>query len=147
MAIKNSKAGSHHEEDSKPQGQLNLQQQSKLQDHELPELAQRFLWADSPPAVARLISGLSIVCVVLFLLDLVIDRHANVPGEAVWGFHAIVGFIAFTVIVLAAKQLRRWVLRDEKYYAPNSIDAEPYPDAGLDRQSHAPSQARGEHQQ
>jgi len=59
-----------------------------------------------------------------------------VPGEAITGYHAVVGFIAFTLIVLGAKLLRVFIRRDESYYAPNSVDAEFYPDAGLERLTH-----------
>lgn len=98
-------------------------------------LARFFLWADSPRAVQRLIVGLGALCVVLFLFDIVWHRHAYVPGEGLWGFHAIAGFVSFTLIVLGAKALRTVIGRDERYYGASAIDGEDYPERGLERLS------------
>jgi len=100
-------------------------------------LAKRFLWADSVSSVNRVISYLGILCAFLFILDFIVHRHAYAPAEGLPGFYAIVGFIAFTFIVLAASQLRRLILRKENYYSPNNVDAEPYPEGELERLNHA----------
>lgn len=81
----------------------------------------------------KVVKPLAIVCGVLFLLDFLIDRHPKVPGEGFPAFYAIVGFLAFTLIVLGAKQLRRLIGRPESLYAPDAVDAEEYPEAGLER--------------
>jgi len=99
-------------------------------------LARRFLWADSASSVERVIFWLGLLCAFLFLIDFIVHRHAYAPGEGLPGFYAIVGFVAFTLIVLGAKQLRRLILRNEDYYSPNSVDAEQYPPSGLDEQKH-----------
>ncbi len=98
-----------------------------------PALAQYFLWVDSPAAVQRLIVGLGVLCAVLFLLDFVIHRHTEVPGEGFPGFYAIVGFVSFTAIVLGAKLLRTLIRRDESFYSPFGVDGETYPEAGTER--------------
>ena len=100
-----------------------------------PALGQWFLWADNPNAVQRLITGLAGLCVLLFVADLFIHRHTEAPGEGLPGYYAIVGFIAFTLIVLGAKQLRVLIRRDESFYAPYGVDAESYPEAGTERRS------------
>lgn len=102
-------------------------------------LARYLLWVDSPAGVQRLIYGLIGLCIVLFLMDFFWHRHVKVPGEEMVGFHAIVGFAAFTVIVLGAKRLRSFIRRDESYYAPNGVDAEQYPDTDLQKISYAES--------
>jgi len=94
-------------------------------------LARYFLWADSPPAVDRLIRALAILCALLFVFDIFWHRHAYVPGEGLWGYHAIAGFVSFTLIVLGAKKLRTFIRRDEGYYGAAAIDAERYPSAGI----------------
>lgn len=99
-------------------------------------LANRFLWADSSSAVERIIFWLCVICGILFLLDFIVHRHSYAPGEGLPGFYAVVGFVAFTLIVLGAKQLRRLILRNEQYYAPFSVDAEDYPDEGLSKLAH-----------
>lgn len=100
-------------------------------------LARYFLWVDSQSGVDRLIRILTYVCVVLFLIDLVWHRHTKVPGEGLWGFHAIAGFVSFSLIVIGARFLRLFIRRDESFYAPYGVDAEEYPEAGTNRLSHA----------
>lgn len=106
------------------------------ENQEFSPLAKRFLWADSSTSVERVIFWLGILCAVLFVLDFVVHRHTYVPGEGLPGYYAFVGFIAFTLIVLGAKQLRRLILRNENYYSPYSVDAEEYPDEGLNKLNH-----------
>jgi len=99
-------------------------------------LAKRFLWADSASSVERVIFWLAILCAFLFVMDFIVHRHAYAPGEGLPGFYAVVGFVAFTLIVLGASQLRKLILRKEGYYSPNSVDAESYPEDGLEQVNH-----------
>ena len=98
-------------------------------------LARWFLWADSPAAVERLVRGLAVLCALLFVFDVFWHRHAYVPGEGLWGYHAIAGFVSFTLIVLGAKALRTVIGRDEDYYGDAAVDVEDYPEAGLERRA------------
>jgi hypothetical protein len=107
-----------------------------------PALSRYFLWADSSVHVNRFILGLLVLCAVLVLLEFVVHRHVSMPGEAVTGFYAMAGFIAFTLIVLAARLLRLLIRRHETYYAPNGIDAESYPPAELECLSHADAETQ-----
>ena len=100
-------------------------------------LARYFLWVDSASGVDRFVKYLVWLGVFLFLMDFVWHRHVKVPGEGFYGFHAIAGFVSFTVIVIGARALRLLIRRDESYYAPKGVDAEEYPDAGTQRLSHA----------
>ena len=100
-------------------------------------LARYFLWTDNPASVDRFIRILSYVCVVLFLIDIVWHRHTKVPGEGLWGFYAIIGFIFFSVFVIAARFLRLFTERDASYYAPDCVDAEEYPESATEQLSHA----------
>ena len=96
-----------------------------------PELAKWFLWTDSPHKVERVVIGLAVFCGLLFVIDLFYHRHAYFGFEGSRGFYAIAGFAAFTVIVLAAGQLRRLIKRPEDYYGKQATNAEIYPDEGL----------------
>jgi len=115
---------------------MNPDNSSAEQADSVAPLARRLLWLDSPEGVQRLVRVLAGVCIFLFLMDFVWHRHVKVPGEGFYGFHAIVGFVSFTVIVLGARLLRLVIRRYEDYYAPNGVDAEEYPDAGTERLSH-----------
>jgi len=104
---------------------------------EVAPLARHFLWVDTSSGLNRLIIGLIVLCVFLFAMDFVWHRHVKVPGEEFYGFHAIAGFVSFTVIVLGAKTLRLLIRRDESYYGENSVDGEAYPESGTQRVEHA----------
>ena len=109
----------------------------KASDEDVAPLARHFLWVDTSSGLNRLIIGLIVVCVFLFAMDFVWHRHTKVPGEEFYGFHAIAGFVSFTVIVLGARALRLLIRRDESYYGNSSVDSEEYPDAGTQQVTHA----------
>lgn len=73
-------------------------------------------WLDQPKNVARLYRGLWIFGGLLVLADLVVHRHAEAGFDGVFGFYSLYGFIACVALVLAAKLLRRGVMRREDYY-------------------------------
>ncbi len=85
--------------------------------------------AEIPDRAVRWLAGL---CVVLLVAEFLIDRHPYVPGEGLPWFYCLVGFVAFTLIVLGAKFLRRGIRRPEGFYGGAAIDAEAYPPSGLD---------------
>jgi len=57
------------------------------------------------------------ICVILFGLDLVVDKEVHMPWEAWPGFYAIYGLVACVILVLVSKYILRPVVkRDEDYY-------------------------------
>ncbi len=108
----------------------------KKSNDDVAPLARHFLWVDTASGLNRLIIGLIVLCVFLFAMDFVWHRHVKVPGEGFYGFHAIAGFVSFTVIVFGAKALRLLIRRDETYYGENSVDGEEYPDIDSQRVEH-----------
>lgn len=77
---------------------------------------QKTSWLDQPANVARLYRGLWGLGVVLLLADLVVHRHAEAGFDGWFAFYGAYGFIACVALVLAAKLLRRAVMRSENYY-------------------------------
>lgn len=74
---------------------------------------------DHPENVNRLLKGFYACCALLFALDFIIDRHASDhlhPWEKLWGFYPMYGFVGCVVLVLIAKQMRKFLMRDEHYY-------------------------------
>jgi len=71
---------------------------------------------DDPRNVKRLIYAVYVVCGVIFLLDFVVHRHVDHPWEAFIGFYAVYGFVACVLLVLAAKVMRKLLMRKEEYY-------------------------------
>ena len=73
-------------------------------------------WLDEPKNVAKIYRGLWIFGGLLALADLVVHRHAEAGIDGWLGFYAAYGFVACVALVLAAKLLRRIVMRPEDYY-------------------------------
>ena len=77
---------------------------------------------DKPKNVQRLMRGFYLCCVLLVLAEFVIHRHVVHPWEGLFAFHAAYGFVACVVLVLAATQLRKLLMRDEDYYETDSAN-------------------------
>ena len=71
---------------------------------------------DKPRNVSLLIRSLYAICILLFILDFILQRHINHSWENLPGFYAIFGFVAYVTIVLTAKQLQKILKRKEDYY-------------------------------
>lgn len=71
---------------------------------------------DKPENVDRLLKAVYVICGLLFVLDFIIHRHSIRDWEALPGFYAIYGFLAFVVLVVIAKLMRKLLMRKENYY-------------------------------
>jgi len=71
---------------------------------------------DNPRNVRRVILGLVITCIVMAALDLVVHRHISHPLENMVAFYAVYGFVSCVLLVLIAKEMRKFLIRDEAYY-------------------------------
>ncbi len=71
---------------------------------------------DKPQNVKRTLWTLYIACGVLFVIDFLHHRHVEHGWEALFGFYAIYGFVACVILVLAAKEMRKFLMRKEDYY-------------------------------
>lgn len=81
---------------------------------------------DKPENVRRLLHGLYAICGLLFALDFILHRHVEHPLEQMIGFYPVYGFVGCVLLVLIAKWMRTFLMRDEHYY-----DREELPRAGL----------------
>ncbi|MBK9022212.1 MAG: hypothetical protein IPL72_20520 [Sulfuritalea sp.] len=77
-------------------------------------------WLDESANVTKLYKGLWIACGLLIAIDLFLHRHEDFDFATVFGFHGAYGFFACVALVLAAKQLRKLLMRDEDYYDKDS---------------------------
>ena len=84
-------------------------------------------WLDDFENVRKIYRWLWITCIALIVggegLLRWADSHAADHGahhgfafERWPGFYSIYGFVGCVALVLAAKELRRWLMRDEDYY-------------------------------
>jgi hypothetical protein len=82
---------------------------------------------DRPEVVRRVYHIVIAVCMVLGMIDVVnlalhwIHYHPHFSVEHVPNFYGFYGFGGCVFLVLAAKQLRKVVMRDEDYYN-NDVD-------------------------
>ena len=77
---------------------------------------------DNPRNVQIILYVLYACCTLLFLLDFVIHRHMYHQWEGLIGFHAVYGFTGCVILVLIAKWMRTFLMRDEGYYDREELD-------------------------
>ena len=73
-------------------------------------------WLDDPRNVNRIVYALYAVCALLLVIDPLVEKHGPFAIEHWLGFYGIFGFVGCVFLVLAAKGLRRIVMRPEDYY-------------------------------
>jgi len=73
-------------------------------------------WLDDSRNVRKIVWALVIVCAGLFIADGFYYKHPYFAAEEVFGFYAIYGFVMCVGLVLAARLLRKILMRDEDYY-------------------------------
>lgn len=76
----------------------------------------RRYWLDEPANVDRIVKAIYAVCALLFIIDFAVHKHGPFTIEYLYGFYGVYGFVACVGLVLAAKQLRRILMRSEDYY-------------------------------
>lgn len=77
---------------------------------------ERKRWLDEPRHVDKIFYGLVLICAGLFLADWFYHKHIYFAFEGWFGFFAWYGFLCCVALVLLAKQMRKWVKRNEDYY-------------------------------
>ena len=80
-----------------------------------PRSGRRYLF-DDRRNVRRLLWLLYAACGIALAADFVVHRHIDHPWEGLFGFYALYGFVACVVLVLAATQLRKVLMRREDHY-------------------------------
>ncbi len=73
-------------------------------------------WLDKPASVTAVYRSVVGVCAVLLLLDLFHEKHVESEIEHYFGFYGVYGFVCCVFLALAAKGLRKLVMRGEDYY-------------------------------
>lgn len=71
---------------------------------------------DKPRNVKRAIYALYAVCALSAIGDLIIHRHVDHPWESLFAFYSVYGFGACVLLVLAAKEMRKVLMRGDGYY-------------------------------
>jgi len=71
---------------------------------------------DKPRNVKMILRVFYVVAAVSVVLDFIFHRHVGHPLESWPGFYAVYGFLACVALVLAAKELRKLIMRGEDYF-------------------------------
>ena len=87
-----------------------------MAQHPSPDPGAKARWLDRPANVTKVVWALVAVCALLILGDLLYVKHPYFAVEYLFGFYAIYGFVGSVGLVLAAKWMRRLLIRDEDYY-------------------------------
>jgi len=77
---------------------------------------------DDPRNVKRLIYSLYAMCGLSFIAEFFVSRYVDHPWEALFGFYPLYGFVACTLLVLIAKEMRKLIRRGEDYYSKDGGD-------------------------
>lgn len=73
-------------------------------------------WLDEPKNIKKVIGAVFVICALLFAADAFYHKHSHFAVEDWFGFYAIYGFVMCVILVLAAKLMRVFLMRDEEYY-------------------------------
>ncbi len=71
---------------------------------------------DKPANVTWILRVFYVICALLVIADFVVHRHIYVEMERIPAFYALYGFVACVVLVVLAKVMRNFLMRDENYY-------------------------------
>ncbi len=85
---------------------------------------QKVPFFDNPKNVMWILRIFYAICVLLIVADFVVHRHIYVSFEEIPAFYALYGFVACVVLVVIAKAMRKFVMRDEKYYDKRDDEVE-----------------------
>ncbi|OUS30778.1 hypothetical protein A9Q98_04575 [Thalassotalea sp. 42_200_T64] len=86
---------------------------------------------DHPKNIKRLLYLLYSCCILLFILDFFIHRDVSHSGENLWGFYPLYGFVTCVVLVRVATWMRTFLMREEDYYANETMDNESMDDKAI----------------
>lgn len=71
---------------------------------------------DKPENIKKMLKVFYVVCGLLVVADFIVHRHIYHDWENIPAFYAIYGFVGCVVLVLIAKEMRKVLMRGEKYY-------------------------------
>lgn len=73
-------------------------------------------WLDKKANVDLIWKLVVATCALLFAADFFYHKHVYFDFEHWYGFYGVYGFFGCVALVLAAKQMRKVLKRDEDYY-------------------------------
>jgi hypothetical protein len=77
---------------------------------------ERRYWLDQPANIDKIVYALGGVCIALVFADGFYVKHGHFEIEHLFGFYGLFGFVVYVGLVLTAKWLRTFLMRDENFY-------------------------------
>ncbi|OKY25539.1 hypothetical protein [Thalassotalea sp. PP2-459] len=71
---------------------------------------------DKPENIRKMLRVFYVICALLVIVDLIVNRHIYHDWENIPAFYAIYGFVGCVVLVLIATEMRKFLMRKEDYY-------------------------------
>jgi hypothetical protein len=85
-------------------------------DHAQDKNGGKRYWLDDMGNVYKLFWALVVVCALVLLSDAFYEKHVTYAFESWFGFFGLFGFFLSFALVLTARGLRKFLMRDEDYY-------------------------------
>lgn len=73
-------------------------------------------WFEKQENVDKLLKVFYVICALLVIADFIVHRHIYHSWENIPAFYAIYGFVGCVVLVLIAKGMRKFLMKEEDYY-------------------------------
>jgi cell division protein FtsW (lipid II flippase) len=71
---------------------------------------------DKPENIKKMLRVFYAICIGLVVVDFIVHRHIYHDWENIPAFYAVYGFVGCVVLVLIAKEMRKFLMRKEDYY-------------------------------
>jgi len=71
---------------------------------------------DKKENIDKIIKVFYLLCALLVVADFIVHRHIYHDWENIPAFYAVYGFVGCVVLVLIAKLMRKFLMREEDYY-------------------------------
>ena len=71
---------------------------------------------DKPENIKKILKVFYVICGLLVITDFIVHRHIYHDWENIPAFYAIYGFVGCVILVLIAKEMRKFLMRGEDYY-------------------------------
>jgi len=101
-----------------------------------PLIGRKLLWLENMKNVDRIVYGLYATCALLFIADFFYKKKTYLDLEDLPGFYAIYGFVMCALLVICARGMRLFLMRDETYYTPKDVESEAFPEHDMSRETH-----------
>ena len=75
---------------------------------------------DKPENIQKILKVFYVVCGLLVIADFIVHRHIYHSWEKLPAFYALYGFVGCVILVLIAKEMRKFLMRGEDYYGQDA---------------------------